>query len=428
MRRSVRSQPCWWGPARGLLLAWSRRSGARPRGGGARPAWRPDAALVLPPSFSSAWFAWRTRARGASASRRGPGVAPDARPAAPDAGERHLAQEYLALGVGFGVAERRGRRRAARERADLDAARSAVQGTPAHDLAARSRCSGPEPVTVPRSAGAGALRRGRSAPRRARAGACCRCGGGASVATCEEVAAASVPRGSLAGRTGIGPMAALCAPASVAVCNDSGMAHLAAAVGAPTVAVFGSTSSAWTAPLGARVRVVQRAPVCSPCFARTCRIGYAASKRSASTMLVEAALEGGGMKLLIHGASSAARGGPAASRRDRARHAGPRRALAGLPGRLLARGEGVVRSGPGLVGIFSRARRGRGWGAAASPGSLFRGLARARARANPSRRPTSRPLGELVPLWTRWAWDSLHAGGVDRGAATLRRRPPCARR
>jgi heptosyltransferase-2 len=68
--------------------------------------------------------------------------------------------------------------------------------------------------------------------------------------------------------------AALCAGAAVVVSNDSGMAHLAAATGAPTVAIFGSTASAWTAPLGPRVRVVQKAPVCSPCFRRECRIGY----------------------------------------------------------------------------------------------------------------------------------------------------------
>jgi hypothetical protein len=93
---------------------------------------------------------------------------------------------------------------------------------------------------------------------------------------CAEVAARIGPRAaSLAGRTGLGELVALAAHASVAVCNDSGLAHLCGAAGAPTVAVFGSTSSAWTAPLGPRVRVVQRAPVCSPCFARTCRIGYA---------------------------------------------------------------------------------------------------------------------------------------------------------
>jgi lipopolysaccharide heptosyltransferase II len=101
------------------------------------------------------------------------------------------------------------------------------------------------------------------------------CGAASDRAVCSEVAAgAGEGVVALAGETGIELQAALCAAASVAVCNDSGLAHLAAAVGAPTVAIFGSTSSAWTAPLGARVRVVQRAPVCSPCFQRTCAIGY----------------------------------------------------------------------------------------------------------------------------------------------------------
>ncbi len=78
----------------------------------------------------------------------------------------------------------------------------------------------------------------------------------------------------LAGETTLPEQAALAQRAQLAVCNDSGLAHLSAAAGAPTVTVFGSTSSAWTAPLGARARVVQRPPVCSPCFQRTCRIGY----------------------------------------------------------------------------------------------------------------------------------------------------------
>jgi heptosyltransferase-2 len=78
----------------------------------------------------------------------------------------------------------------------------------------------------------------------------------------------------IAGETDLLTQAGLCARATLAVCNDSGLAHLAAATGAPTVVIFGSTSSAWTAPLGRRVRVVQRPPVCSPCFQRACRIGY----------------------------------------------------------------------------------------------------------------------------------------------------------
>jgi heptosyltransferase-2 len=101
------------------------------------------------------------------------------------------------------------------------------------------------------------------------------CGAASDREPCAEVAArAAEGVVSLAGETGITLQAGLCATASLAVCNDSGLAHLAAAVGAPTVVIFGSTSSAWTAPLGERVRVVQRAPVCSPCFQRTCAIGY----------------------------------------------------------------------------------------------------------------------------------------------------------
>jgi heptosyltransferase-2 len=79
---------------------------------------------------------------------------------------------------------------------------------------------------------------------------------------------------SLAGTTSTEEQLALCAGAAGTICNDSGLAHLAAASGAPTVVIFGSTSSAWTAPLGPRVAIAQRAPVCSPCFQRTCAIGY----------------------------------------------------------------------------------------------------------------------------------------------------------
>ena len=92
---------------------------------------------------------------------------------------------------------------------------------------------------------------------------------------CEEVAAGiGDGAASLAGATDLARLAGLAAGAALAVCNDSGLAHVCASAGAPTVVVFGSTSSAWTAPLGPRVRVVQRAPACSPCFRRECRIGY----------------------------------------------------------------------------------------------------------------------------------------------------------
>jgi heptosyltransferase-2 len=91
-----------------------------------------------------------------------------------------------------------------------------------------------------------------------------------------EPIAAAIGSGAhaIAGETTLAEQLALCSLAHVTVTNDSGLGHLAGACGAATVVIFGSTSSAWTAPLGSRISVVQRAPVCAPCFQRTCQIGY----------------------------------------------------------------------------------------------------------------------------------------------------------
>jgi len=55
-------------------------------------------------------------------------------------------------------------------------------------------------------------------------------------------------------------LAALLSGAAAYVGNDSGVSHLAAACGAPTVAVFGPTDPAVWAPRGRRVSVVRDAP------------------------------------------------------------------------------------------------------------------------------------------------------------------------
>ena len=70
----------------------------------------------------------------------------------------------------------------------------------------------------------------------------------------------------LCGRTGLRDLAGLLSLARVVVGNDSGPGHLAAAVGAPVVAIFGPTSEAFGfAPRGERVRVVSRELDCRPC-------------------------------------------------------------------------------------------------------------------------------------------------------------------
>jgi heptosyltransferase-2 len=74
----------------------------------------------------------------------------------------------------------------------------------------------------------------------------------------------------MTGKTDVAALSALLAGCDVLVCNDSGPMHLAAAVGTPVVAVFGSSDPSQTGPAGSGHRVVREPVECSPCFARTC--------------------------------------------------------------------------------------------------------------------------------------------------------------
>jgi heptosyltransferase-2 len=75
----------------------------------------------------------------------------------------------------------------------------------------------------------------------------------------------------LTGRTDLGGLVALVRAAAGYVGNDSGPMHLAAALGVPTVGVFGSSSPRWTAPLGPRAEAVAATGfACHPCFLKRC--------------------------------------------------------------------------------------------------------------------------------------------------------------
>jgi heptosyltransferase-2 len=86
----------------------------------------------------------------------------------------------------------------------------------------------------------------------------------------------------LAGKTDLSQAMALIASSQAMLSNDSGLMHVAAAMGVPQVAVFGSSSPLHTPPLSDKAVVlwlkneaIYQPPLdCAPCFERSCPLGH----------------------------------------------------------------------------------------------------------------------------------------------------------
>ena len=99
-------------------------------------------------------------------------------------------------------------------------------------------------------------------------------GGPKDVAAGETIASGLEQVHNLCGQTRLADAVDLLADCQQVVTNDSGLMHVAAAVGTRVHALYGSSSPAYTPPLTANAEIHYLALSCSPCFERTCPLGH----------------------------------------------------------------------------------------------------------------------------------------------------------
>lgn len=73
---------------------------------------------------------------------------------------------------------------------------------------------------------------------------------------------------------GLPGLAACLAASGVAVANDSGPLHIAAAVGTRCVGIYGPVDPRWSSPLSHRSQIFYSGEACSPCFKAECPFGH----------------------------------------------------------------------------------------------------------------------------------------------------------
>ena len=78
----------------------------------------------------------------------------------------------------------------------------------------------------------------------------------------------------LTGQTSLSQAIEVLSLADVLISNDTGPAHIAAALNRPTLVIFGPTDPRTTRPFSPRAEIIRRPPECAPCMLRDCPIDH----------------------------------------------------------------------------------------------------------------------------------------------------------
>ncbi len=95
----------------------------------------------------------------------------------------------------------------------------------------------------------------------------------------------------MSGKTNLRELAALISECDAFITNDSGPMHMASALHVPIAALFGSTDSSATGPLGEGHKVITKKLSCSPCLERECPEGHLNCMRAIAPEEVFSALK-----------------------------------------------------------------------------------------------------------------------------------------
>jgi len=78
----------------------------------------------------------------------------------------------------------------------------------------------------------------------------------------------------LTGKTSLDEITAVLANVDLIVTNDTGPAHIGAALGRPTIVIFGPTNPLTTRPFSPEAEILRHPPECAPCMLRDCPIDH----------------------------------------------------------------------------------------------------------------------------------------------------------